>query len=100
MLQQLAALVPDDRMEEEAQVFYLWPEHVPAYELFERLQSQWRIGMQGCTGLDYGGVIAWLRETVPKRTRRAELLDELQIMEYAALGYWAERRKEATDQPT
>jgi len=32
----------------------IWPEHVQAFELFNFMGTQWRIGMSGPTGLDYG----------------------------------------------
>lgn len=41
--------------------FYLWPENVPAWNIFVDLRTQWREGFNGRTGLDYGAVIAHLR---------------------------------------
>lgn len=31
----------------------VWPENWPAFELFNALQTQWRIGLRGPIGLDY-----------------------------------------------
>jgi hypothetical protein len=72
-------------------VFHLWPEHVPAVELWAVVQTQWRHGFDGPTGLDYAGVRVALdmrarRQDIPRRFR------ELQVMEHAALAAWAERR--------
>ncbi|MEN6538691.1 MAG: DUF1799 domain-containing protein [Mizugakiibacter sp.] len=36
--------------EEEAEI---WPENWPAFALFSSLQTQWKVGMAGPTGLDY-----------------------------------------------
>ena len=38
--------------------FYLWLEHVPALKLWGGVQTQWRHGFHGPTGLDYAGVRA------------------------------------------
>jgi hypothetical protein len=59
------------------------------------LQTQWRYsGMGGATGLDYAGVLAYLREVAGvKASDRAALFASLQAMEIAALNVWAEKRE-------
>mgnify|MGYP000216858405 CR=1 FL=1 len=47
---------------EPAEVAYLWPCNVAAWAVWCDLQSQWRHGMAGPTGLDYAGVRAHLDE--------------------------------------
>jgi hypothetical protein len=37
--------------EEEAEV---WPENWLAFSIFEQMGTQWKTGMAGATGLDYG----------------------------------------------
>lgn len=57
----------------------MWPENWPALQLFIRCQTQWRIGVNGRAGLDYGAIIAManLYQT-PDLPR---VMDDLQIME-------------------
>lgn len=72
--------------------FHLWPEHVPALELWGAVQTQWRHGFAGPVGLDYAGVEAALRLQSTPRSERGERFAELRIMERAALEEWARRR--------
>ncbi|MBV5333462.1 DUF1799 domain-containing protein, partial [bacterium] len=44
------------------EVFFLWPCNVPVWNLWWRVQTLWRAGAQGREGLDYGGLVAYLRE--------------------------------------
>ena len=76
----------------KADFFYLWPEHVSTLELWFRVQTQWRFGMAGPTGLDYAGVESAMRLlSLPLRKRRA-LFNNLRTMERATLHEWAARR--------
>lgn len=63
--------------------------------LCDRLGTCWRwvSGMEKSRriGLDYSAVVALMRELVPKRKKRQALLDDLQVMERAALDAWAEQ---------
>lgn len=69
---------------------YLWPCNVPTFNLWQRLQTQWRVGgMGGCTGLDYAGVNACMDLLRIKPKGRSELFSGLQAMEFAALQVWA-----------
>lgn len=75
-------------------VFWLWPEHQAALDLFLACGTQWRVGMGGATGLDYAGVHALmqLRHHIRPRQRRS-LFAELQVMERATLAEWARQRR-------
>lgn len=76
--------------------FYLWPENLPAFELWAEIQTQWRVGMQGRMGLDYAAVDAHLRQAHRLRPRaRRERWAQLRAMEQAALLAWAEKRDNA-----
>jgi len=57
-------------------MFEVWPDNVEMLNLFMRIQTQWRSGVNGITGLDYKG---WF--------------DDLQAMETAALRIMAEGRE-------
>lgn len=82
---ELAAFVEDPP-------FHLWPEHVPALDLWGRVQTQWRMGFDGATGLDYAGVEVVMRRHGVPRGERDERFAELQVMERAALAAWSEKR--------
>ena len=73
---------------------YLWPECVPIWQAWQALQTQWRVGMGGATGLDYAGVRAWLDECGPEdRAQRREWFECIQAAERATLDVWAEQRQ-------
>ena len=64
-------------------------------DLWFRVQTQWRVGMGGPSGLDYQGVEACIRMSHLAGPRRVPaLLAELQIMERAALAAWADMRND------
>ena len=70
-----------------------WPENIDSLNLFIALQTQWRIGMSGATGLDYPAVFATIDRLHRDKTdaRRDELFADVQIMEAAALKKMAEK---------
>lgn len=72
--------------------FYLWPEHVPAVELWLAVQTEWRTDMGTRTGLCYASIRARpvFRRMAPRRRERA--LAGVAVMERAALDAWAEQR--------
>jgi hypothetical protein len=57
--------------------------------MFLRLQTQWRVGMNGPIGLDYGAADWLFRLYLVKDP--ASLLEDLQVMEAAALAAMAKR---------
>jgi hypothetical protein len=71
--------------------FQVWPENWPALQAFLAVQTQWAIGMNGPTGLDYTRVRAGLElagvETTPA------LFQKLRILESAALAALSKRTK-------
>ncbi len=70
-------------------IFHLWPENREALELWFGVQTQWRVGMAGATGLDYAGIAAYMGMLcVNSPARRARLLQDLQVMERATLNEW------------
>lgn len=57
------------------------------------MQTQWRTGMGGATGLDYGAVLAYLRDVARVRGRRLrEVFEGIQAAESEVLQVWAESR--------
>lgn len=64
-----------------------------------QLQTQWRTGMAGATGLDYAGVRTWLDEaTAFSGDERRELWQCIQACELATLAAWAARREREDQQ--
>lgn len=70
--------------------WHLWPENVATWALWQSLQTQWRVGMAGATGLDYAAVWRVLDQQVPRR-RRDEVFAAIQGMEGAVLKVLADR---------
>jgi len=73
-------------------VAYLWPDNVLAWQCWQGVQTQWRVGMAGATGLDYAGVRAYLDEQ-DLGTDRREVFAGIQACEHATLAAWAEQRE-------
>lgn len=87
----LWGLVPDAPIEPEPSELYLWPENVACWDLFMELQTQWRIGAMGRTGLDYAAVDRVIGERRAWRLRRRQRRAEIRAMEVACLEEWARR---------
>lgn len=78
-------------------VFYLWPESIPLWNLWHRVQTQWRIGLAGREGLDYAGLSAYLHEVARIKPRHFDAtFSALQAMERVALDAWASQRPPPT----
>lgn len=91
-------LVLDDDADDPR--FHLWAENREALHVWLGVQTQWRVGMGGATGLDYAGVEAYLRmRSVRAPSRRSRLLHELQIMERATLEEWQRMQAERDRRP-
>jgi hypothetical protein len=74
-----------------AGVHYLWPENEQAWHCWLAVQTQWRVGMSGVTGLDYAAVRAQLdEEGIEPGPERRELWACLRAAERAVLDYWDE----------
>ncbi|UDG74220.1 DUF1799 domain-containing protein [Achromobacter sp. 77] len=63
----------------------LWQEHVPAFNLFTRNYTQWRVGTGGPIGLDYGVLFHDLDRQELSRAEQQEIMDDVRIIERAAL---------------
>lgn len=74
--------------EPEPQVFDLHPEAENAIRWFFRVCTQWRVSDGQRIGLDYGVVISLL--SLYGEAEPAALLEDLQVMEDAALAKLAE----------
>lgn len=63
----------------------IWPQNYQAYLLFCAMDTQWRIGMAGPTGLDYAALPVALRMIDAPRVDWQELMTDVRVMESAAL---------------
>ena len=73
-------------------VAYLWPENLDAWRHWCGVQTQWRVGVAGRTGLDYAAVCAYLALHEPAAERQRDHLAGIQAAEWASLQVWADQR--------
>ena len=79
------------------EVAWLWPENERTWRLWLQVQTQWRVGLDGKTGLDYAGVQACMELRRIPRRQRPRLFEQLHAMELAALGVWRDARERSKD---
>ncbi len=73
--------------------FALWPENLPIFNLYQSLQTQWRVKDNGSrSGLDYAGVMAAMSMQGVRKKDQADMFAGLQVMEYEALVEWAKKK--------
>ena len=66
----------------------VWPDNVPTLNVFVAMSTQWRVGNNGATGLDYAAL-----PVVEDRVGIRADFDGLRAMEEAALAQMAENRR-------
>lgn len=67
------------------EVVEIWPENLPAYELFAYVRTQWRGAGMGIIGLDYGPLHHKMDRLNLSPVEYDDLEDDIQVMEAAAL---------------
>jgi hypothetical protein len=77
-----AGLTAEDFAGEAVEV---WPENKRAYSLFVELQTQWRVGAAGPTGLDYNTLFHKMDRMRLEPDDYDELEADIRTMEFAAL---------------
>lgn len=88
----LGVVFEDGPPADDREPLALWTCHLDAWDLFGRVQTQWRTSMGGSEGLDYNAVeVVMARRKVPE-DRRDRLFADLQVIEQAALEAWSERK--------
>jgi hypothetical protein len=73
-------------VEQRPETFGLLAENAEAIGWFMKLQTQWRMGMNGPVGLDYGVFIQWAKDEGVRRQDRLWLLEDLRLVEREFLG--------------
>lgn len=71
-----------------------WPEHAQAVQMFCRVGTQWRIGMNGPTGLDYPALYPLMDRLNLSDSNWDWLLLDIQEMESSALQTISENREQ------
>lgn len=74
---------------------HLWPCNLGAWGLWQELQTQWRVGMAGATGLDYTAVVAHLRASGLRGDAFVAAYEAIREAESETLAVWAEDRERA-----
>lgn len=75
-------LAPEDYADEPVEV---WPDNDRAYLLFSFVQTQWRVGAGGATGLDYNVLFRKMDRMKLEPDDYDELEADIRAMEFAAL---------------
>ena len=63
----------------------LWTENWPVISLFRKMATQWRIGMNGPTGLDYQTLFLLIDRQELSKEDAAQMFDDMRVCEAAAL---------------
>ena len=70
----------------------VWPDNEPAVRLYCAMQSQWRVGFAGPTGLDYAALPAVLSLLGVPADAHPDTFDCLRVMEAEALAVMETKR--------
>lgn len=63
----------------------VWPENWPAFDLFARVSTQWRVGMNGPSGLSYEAVYPLIDRMNLTPEGWDRMLEDVGVMERQAL---------------
>ena len=80
----------DDDLDTDLEVL---TENLPAVRVFIAMQTQWRHGMGGPTGLDYAALPVVEARCGVRREKRGDVFAAVRVMECETLNAWAERRQ-------
>lgn len=81
----------DDDLDSDLDVL---ADNLPAVHVFLAMQTQWRTGMAGPSGLDYAALPAVFGLYGVKKKQRPEVFGALRVMEGETLSVWAEQREQ------
>ena len=68
-----------------AHEYEVWPENMPAIRLFSSLQTQWRVSMNGPSGLDYNVLFTRLDRLKLSDQDHEWMFDDIRTIESEAL---------------
>jgi len=72
----------------------VWPDNHAAFILFNNLSTQWRVGFNGPTGMDYAAVYPLLDRAAKDPQEWDDMFSDIQVMERAALKQMSENRSD------
>lgn len=81
----MAAGFDEEDYEDEHGPVEVWSENVSVVNVFIAMDTQWRVGMNGATGLDYTALPVVLRMTETPRKTWPSAFQDIRVMERAAL---------------
>jgi len=82
---------PEDYPHEDVEI---WPENIPAYDLFAYMRTQWRGAGMGVIGLDYTPLHHKMDRMQLTRDEYEDLEESIQVMEASAIGAMNDRDEE------
>lgn len=68
-----------------AHEYEVWPENMPSIRLFSSLQTQWRVGMNGPTGIDYNVLFTRMSQMKLSEQDHEWMFDDIRTIESEAL---------------
>lgn len=78
-----------EQSSDDEEKYYLWPECVDVFRIWQTLQTQWVIaGMGGVVGLNYGSVSLVMNLNGLSKRQQREFFPLIQSMEAAVLEYF------------
>lgn len=70
----------------------MWPDNLPAINVLIAMNTQWRTGGFGATGLDYSALPAVMRLVGVPRAEQADTFECLRVLESEALKIMSEQK--------
>lgn len=70
----------------ESDPIEVWPENLPALEMFQRIGTRWVVGIGGILGIRWEAVYPLMDRLGLSREAWDDLLSDMEVMELAALG--------------
>ncbi len=77
------------------EVIEVWDINWPAFSVFHSMSTQWRVGMGGATGLDYGQIPIVAKSLGYKKKDIYDMFPDIQVMENEALITMGENKQDA-----
>lgn len=77
--------------------FVVWHDAWEAVELFIGFETQWRVGFDGRTGLDYNAVLSVIGLYYPRKSSQRDMFEDIKALEQGAMFGYHEQRKAAHD---
>ena len=79
------------------EIIEVWDINWDVFSIFHSMSTQWRVGMGGCTGLDYSAIPVVAKMMGFKNKDIQHMFPDIQVMENEALITMGENRENAND---